>query len=345
VSLRKLAAVLLAILAATTLAVAAGYVAFDRWLDRPLAIGDGPLTIEIPAGQPLAATARDLEARGVLDRPDWLRAYARVTGADARVKAGEYEVRPGTTPRTLLQLFESGEVVRHSVTIVEGWTFRSLRAALERSPYLDNTLAGQDDAAVMAALGEPGLPPEGLFFPDTYLFGKGTADLEILRQARARMQRELEVAWDGRAGELPIATPYEALILASIIEKETALSSERARIGGVFVQRLRRGMRLQTDPTVIYGLGPDFDGNLRRADLERDGPYNTYTRDGLPPTPIALPGAEALRAAVNPDERGELYFVATGLPDGSHEFSRTLAEHEAAVRRYLVRYRQRQAER
>lgn len=344
-SLRKLSSALLGLFAAAALALAAGYVVLERWLDRPLAVGDAPLTIDVPAGQPFAATTRELGARGVLDHPGWMRAYARLTGADARVKAGEYEVRPGTTPRELLRLLESGAVVRHSVTIVEGWTFRSLRAALERSPYLDNTLAGQDDAAVMAALGEPGTPPEGLFFPDTYLFGKGAADVEILAQARARMQRELENAWNDRVEGLPITTPYEALILASIVEKETALASERERIAGVFTQRLRRGMRLQTDPTVIYGLGAGFDGNLRRADLERDGPYNTYTRAGLPPTPIALPGAAALRAAVNPDERGELFFVATGLPDGSHEFSRTLAEHEAAVRRYLVRYRQRQAER
>jgi UPF0755 protein len=171
------------------------------------------------------------------------------------------------------------------------------------------------------------------------------ADLEILRQARERMRRELDSAWAGRVEGLPLGTPYEALILASIVEKETALASERPRIAGVFVERLRIGMRLQTDPTVIYGLGADYDGNLRRADLERDGPYNTYARAGLPPTPIALPGADALRAAVRPDERGELYFVATGLPDGSHEFSRTLAQHEAAVRRYLKRYRQRNSER
>ena len=292
-SLRKLAAALLGLFAMAALAVAAGYVVLERWLERPLAVGDAPLTIDVPAGQPFATTARDLDARGVLDHPQWLQAYARLTGADARVKAGEYEIRPGTTPRQLLRMFESGAVVRHSVTIVEGWTFRSLRAALERNPYLDNTLAGQDDAAVMAALGEPGTPPEGLFFPDTYLFGKGTADLEILRQARARMQRELDSAWNDRAEDLPITTPYEALILASIVEKETALASERERIAGVFTQRLRRGMRLQTDPTVIYGLGASFDGNLRRADLERDGPYNTYTRAGLPPTPIALPGAAA----------------------------------------------------
>lgn len=338
----KLRYAALALVIVTIAVAAAGYATLQRWLDRPLAIADAPLQIEIPRGQPLAVTARELEARGVLEHPHWLQAYARYTGVDARIKAGEYQIPSGTTPRSLLELFESGAVMQHSVTFVEGWTFRDLRRALERSAVIDNTLAGRDDTAVMEALGEAGVHPEGLFFPDTYLFGKGTTDLEILRQARARMRRELDAAWSGRADDLPIDEPYEALILASIVEKETALAAERARIAGVFTLRLRRGMRLQTDPTVIYGLGPAFDGNLRRADLERDGPYNTYTRTGLPPTPIALPGAEALRAAVRPEERGEIYFVATGLPDGSHEFSRTLAEHEAAVRRYIVRYRQRQ---
>jgi UPF0755 protein len=327
------------------IAAAAGYSAFTRWIDHPMAIGSTPVTIEVPRGQPFAATVEELSARGLLEHPAWLRLYARATGADARIKAGEYALKRGTTPRGLIALLESGDVVQHSVTLVEGWTFRDLRRALENEPLLDGTLAGEDDATVMAALGEPGQAPEGLFFPDTYLFGKGTTDLEILRESRARMNRELESAWNERAPDLPLASAYEALILASIVEKETALATERARIAGVFVTRLRRGMRLQTDPTVIYGLGPNFDGNLRRADLARDGPYNTYTRVGLPPTPIALPGAAALRAAVAPDERGELYFVATGLPDGSHEFSRTLAEHEAAVRRYLMRYRQQNAER
>jgi len=188
------------------------------------------------------------------------------------------------------------------------------------------------------------MAPEGLFFPDTYVYGKSTTDVQILRMARERMRKELDAAWQARAENLPFTTPYEALILASIVERETANAAERPRIAGVFAERLRIGMRLQTDPTVIYGLGAGFDGNLRRADLERDGPYNTYTRAGLPPTPIALPGAAALRAAVRPDVRGELYFVATGLPDGTHRFSRTLADHDAAVREYLARYRQRQTE-
>jgi UPF0755 protein len=343
VTLRRAGIALLALAGLAALVVLAGYGVLQRWLDTPLAVGEAPLEIEIPRGQPLAVTARQLAERGVLDHPRWLQLYARATGADARIRAGEYSVPAGTTPRSLLALLESGAVIQHSVTIVEGWTLRQLREALEAEPHLEHTLAGQDEAAVMAALGEPGTPAEGLFFPDTYLFGKGTTDLEILRLARDRMHRELEAAWAARAADLPIHSAYEALILASIVEKETALASERPRIAGVFTERLRIGMRLQTDPTVIYGLGTDFDGNLRRADLERDGPYNTYTRAGLPPTPIALPGAEALRAAVNPDERGELYFVATGLPDGSHEFSRTLKEHQAAVSRYLVRYRQRNA--
>lgn len=335
-----------ALLAALAIVAAAGaWVVFDRWLERPLAIGETPLQVEIPRGQPLTVTARELAERGVLEHPRWLGAYARFTGADSRIRAGEYAVAPGTTPAGLLRLFESGKVVQHTVTFVEGSNYRDLRAALAKEPHLEQTLAGQGDEAVMRALGEPDQPPEGLFFPDTYAYGKGTTDLEILRQARERMRRELDAAWQDRSRDLPFDTPYEALILASIVEKETALASERPRIAGVFTERLRIGMRLQTDPTVIYGLGEAFDGNLRRSDLERDGPYNTYTRAGLPPTPIALPGSAALRAAVRPDERGELYFVATGLPDGSHAFSRTLAQHEAAVKEYLVRYRRRNSER
>jgi UPF0755 protein len=324
------------------LLLGAGWLLLEHWLATPLAIGDSPARIEIPRGQPLAHTARELERRGLLEHARLLAGYATLTGVDSKVRAGEYDIPPGTTPRTLLALFESGKVVQHSVTIVEGWTFRDLRRALEREPALDNRLAGLDDDAVMRALGEPGMRPEGLFFPDTYLFGKNTTDVDILKQARERMRRELDRAWAARDKDLPLEDSYQALVLASIVEKETALPSERARIAGVFTDRLRAGMRLQTDPTVIYGLGPGFDGNLRRSDLERDGPYNTYTRAGLPPTPIALPGAGSLQAAARPDARGDIYFVATGEPDGSHAFSRTLAEHERAVARYLRRYRQQQ---
>jgi UPF0755 protein len=321
------------------LALVVAWLAVDRWLDTPMAVDDAGNRIEVPVGQSFSRTAWILAANGLIDHPRLFAAYARLHGTDARVRAGEYEIPPGTSPRQLLALLESGAVVRRSITVVEGWTFRDLRRALEGDTAIVQTLAGKDDAAVMTALGEPGVAPEGLFFPDTYLYDKGTTDLAILRTARQRMRAELEAAWEVRAQDLPLETAYEALVLASIVEKETALATERARIAGVFMHRLRAGMRLQTDPAVIYGLGLDFDGNLRRSDLERDGPYNTYTRAGLPPTPIALPGAASLAAAVRPDERGETYFVATGLPDGSHEFSRTLAEHERAVARYLRQYR------
>jgi UPF0755 protein len=328
--------------AAALLAGAAGFATVKRWWEAPLATGASPVTIEIARGETLSSVARDLAQRDVLAHPRWLAVYARVTGADARVRAGEYSIAPGTTPGGLLRQFASGAVIQHAMTIVEGWTFRDLRHALERAHPLVNTLGNQSDAAIMRALGEEGMAAEGVFFPDTYFYSKGATDLEILRQARRRMRRELEAAWQSRADNLPLQTPYDALILASLVERETANPAERARIAGVFIARLRIGMRLQTDPAVIYGLGAAFDGNLRRADLERDGPYNTYTRAGLPPTPIAVPGAASLRAAVRPDERGELYFVATGLPDGTHQFSRTLREHEAAVKRYLARYRQQQ---
>jgi len=313
-----------------------------RWWTTPLALGEAPVTVLIERGEPLSAAARDLARRGWLSHPRWFAVYARLTGADARVRAGEYAIEPGTTPQGLLRQLESGVVVQHSVTVVEGWTFHDLRRALEREPTLVHTLGGKSDAEVMGALGEEGVAPEGLFFPDTYLFNRGTTDVEILRQARRRMRSELDAAWQSRADELLLHTPYEVLILASIVERETANAAERPRIAGVFTQRLRIGMRLQTDPAVIYGLGGAFDGSLHKADLERDGPYNTYTRAGLPPTPIALPSAQSLRAAARPEERGELYFVATGLPDGTHQFSRTLAEHEMAVKAYLTRYRQQQ---
>ncbi len=331
---------LLAVLA--LLAAGLGYALFSRWLQAPLAIAEASATVEIARGTGLSTVARDLAARGILEHPRWFTLYARFIGADARVRAGEYAVPAGTTPEGLLQQLQSGVVVQHAITIVEGWTFRDLRRTLDRQELLVHATRGQSDAEVMSALGEADQAPEGLFFPDTYLFDKGASDLDVLRQSRERMRRELDAAWAARGENLPFTTPYQALILASIVERETANPAERPRIAGVFAERLRIGMRLQTDPSVIYGLGAGFDGNLRRADLERDGPYNTYTRAGLPPTPIALPGQAALRAAVRPDARGELYFVATGLPDGTHRFSKTLAEHEQAVRDYLARYRQQQ---
>ena len=334
-------ALLAAIVGVALVLVAAGWFV-HRWLDAPLNLGTEPVTVDVQRGQSLSAVARDLADRELLQHPGLLALYGRLTGTDSRMRAGEYSVAPGTSPRMLLELFVSGAVVQHSVTFVEGWTFREVREALAREPTIEHTTRGLSDEQVMAELGERERVAEGLFFPDTYLYGKGTRDIEVLRQAYDRMRKELAAAWATRQENLPLRDEYEALILASIVERETGRPDERSRIAGVFVERLRRGMRLQTDPTVIYGLGEKFDGNLRRADLERDGPYNTYTRAGLPPTPIALPGAQSLQAAVQPDERGELFFVATGIGDGSHVFSKTLAEHEKAVKQYLVRYRQQQ---
>jgi UPF0755 protein len=315
---------------------------FRNWMNAPLSIGGKAVTFEIHRGDTFASVADSLAEQGLLTHPRWLKIAARLSGADSRMNAGEYSLEPGLTPRGLLRKFSLGRTRQHSVTLVEGWTFRDVRRALEREEPLRQTLTGRSDAEVMAMLGEKGRSPEGLFFPDTYVYGKSNSDRDILRQARQRMQAELAKAWDSRASDIPIKSDYEALVLASIIEKETASTDERSRIAGVFSERLRIGMRLQTDPTVIYGLGATFNGNLRRADLERDTPYNTYTRAGLPPTPIAMPGRDALQAAVHPDMRGELYFVAKGIGDGTHQFSKTLAQHERAVQEYVARYRARQ---
>jgi UPF0755 protein len=340
VTVRKLLWAFLAVLGIAVVGVA--YLARSTLasLHSPIAALTQPQSYEIPKGTSFAMLARDLGNRGWIESPRLLVAWARLTGQGKNLKAGEYEVLPGMSPQALVDLFTSGRVLLHSITFIEGSTFDDMRQALARHPDVKQELQGATDAEVMRRLGAPDRHPEGLFFPDTYRFPKGTTDLDVMRLAYDRMQRELEAAWASRAPDLPLASAYEALILASIIEKETARESERPKIGGVFVERLRRQMRLQTDPTVIYGLDDSYDGNLRRADLQRDTPYNTYTRAGLPPTPIALPGLAALQAAVHPDVTGALFFVATGLGDGSHYFSRTLAEHDAAVARYLQRLRQ-----
>lgn len=323
----------------TLAAAAAGWWAW-RSLDQP-----GPaaaaVVIEIPAGASLSRIAQRLEDAGVIEHALLFEWYGRATGQAGKVRAGEYQFPAHSTPREAMARLVSGEVVLHAFTIVEGWTFRQLRAALADDEAISPQLAGLPDAAVMARLNKPDTPPEGWFLPETYRFPRGTTDLELLRMAHEAMEQALEDTWAARADDLPLESPYEALVLASIIEKETGLADERREIAGVFARRLRRGMRLQTDPTVIYGLGPDFDGNLRRADLRADTPYNTYTRHGLPPTPIAMPGRAALAAAVNPAEGKALFFVATGRPDGSHYFSATLEEHNRAVARYLATLRER----
>jgi UPF0755 protein len=308
-----------------------------RALNAPLAMPAEGTWLEVESGMSLRRVAAQLGERGVLPYPWLLTAYARATGEATRIRAGEYQLPSGTTPLSLLTRLVSGQVYLHQLTIVEGWRFTELLRALRSNPAI--VASTLDGAGIMTALGQPGVHPEGQFFPDTYSFAKGTTELDVLRQAHQALQTHLDAAWQARAADTLLKSPYEALILASIIEKETGLPAERRLIAGVFHQRLRRNMRLQTDPTVIYGLGESFDGNLRRDDLERDTPYNTYTRGGLPPTPIALPGAGALEAAVTPEISGAVYFVATGRGDGSHHFSATLEEHERAVRDYLRQLR------
>jgi UPF0755 protein len=317
--------------------LAAGAVAWwgHRWLQTPIASLTAPLIFEVPKGASLRTVASSLNDQNLLDQPQVWTWWARLTQRDHSLKAGEYQLQPGLTPIKLLELLNSGSVLLHSITFIEGSTFADMRKVLAQSPTVLNKYAAATPEEIMRTLGQANLHPEGQFFPDTYRYPRNTTDIELLGIAFRRMQQELNAAWESRAKDLPLATPYEALILASIVEKETGLDSERPQISGVFIERLRRGMRLQTDPTVIYGMMARYDGNIRRSDLLRDTPYNTYTRAGLPPTPICLPGLDSIRAAMHPETTGALFFVATGNGDGSHYFSRTLAEHNAAVKRYL----------
>lgn len=321
----------------TTLVVAIAVTWSWRELNRPLKLPAEGLLYEVRAGTALARVTRELEDGGVVRHPRLLDWYARLSGAATGIHAGEYLLRPGLTPLTLLDRFERGDVFLHQFTIVEGWRFEEMLERLRAHPAIAADAA--TGAEIMAALGDPELHPEGQFLPDTYSFARGTRDLELLGWAHAALESAVETAWVERSEAGVLSSPYDGLILASIIEKETALATERGLIAGVFHGRLMTGMRLQTDPTVIYGLGSDFDGNLTRADLNRDTPYNTYTRHGLPPTPIALPGRAAIEAAFSPATTDALYFVATGDADGSHSFSLTLDEHNAAVRRYVERER------
>ncbi len=325
-----------------TVTIAGGALYAWSALNRPLAIAEDGEWLEVAPGRSLGAISRELADRQILEHPRVLRYFGRLRGDATRIHAGEYRLSPGITSRGLLDQLVAGQVYLHQLTVIEGWRFDDLRSALRAHPaVVPSDLTSEE---IMAALGAPGVHPEGQFSPDTYSFPRGTPELAILEQAYRRLHAQLEEIWQERSPVAAVQTPYEALILASIIEKETALATERRQISGVFSRRLQRGMRLQTDPTVIYGLGADFDGNLRRADLDRDTPYNTYTRHGLPPTPIALASSDSLRAAVDPDESPALYFVATGLGDGSHTFSASLEEHNAAVAAYLRRSRTRDRE-
>ncbi len=315
----------------------------NRAMDARLSLAQGGEVLWVSPGLSLTGVVRELQEREILCCPRAFTLYARISGDATRIKAGEYLLAAGMTADDLLQALVQGDVIKHSFTIIEGWTVRELLHALAAEEALqpDNP-DSYDNAAesLMDRFGETGLHAEGQFLPETYHFVRGERVSDILSRAHVDLQEQLAQAWQGRESGLPFDTSYEALILASIVEKETALAAERPVIAGVFVRRLQRRMRLQTDPTVIYGLGENFDGNLTRRHLETDTPYNTYTRAGLPPTPIALPGAGAIAAVMHPEPGNALYFVATGAGDGSHHFSATLEEHNQAVQDYLRLLRQ-----
>ena len=302
------------------------------WLHQPMQLAQPVLELDIEPGTTPRGVAQEVVKAGVRTDARLLYAWFRVSGKDRLIKAGNYELAAGVTPHELLLKLARGEASLKALTIVEGWNWRQVRAALAREEFLRKDSASLTDEAIMAELDRPGIAPEGRFFPDTYTYAKGSSDLAVLRRALHAMDRRLADAWAMRTSDTPLKSADEALTLASIVEKETGKAADRALIAGVFINRLRVGMLLQTDPTVIYGLGEKFDGNLRRRDLQADTPWNTYTRAGLPPTPIAMPGKAALMAAVQPEATRALYFVARG--DGSSHFSATLDEHNRAVNRH-----------
>lgn len=306
-----------------------------HYLTTPIPLPATPFEFNVKPGTTLRGVAQQLAQAGVVAQPLLFTWVARLSGKGTALKAGNYALEAALTPWDLLQKLTKGDVTQSEVKFIEGWTFRQMRQALDRAPGLQHETQGLSPDEIMARLGFPDQHPEGRFFPDTYFFSSGMSDFALLARAHKLMQTQLESAWRERAPNLPYATPDEALVMASIVEKETGQAAERPMIAGVFVNRLRIGMLLQTDPTVIYGLGETFDGNLRRRDLLADTPYNTYTRAGLPPTPIAMPGLGALQAALHPADTQALYFVARG--NGLHQFSTTLAQHNQAVNRYQRR--------
>ncbi len=305
---------------------------FAYYATAEMATGPLPLQFSLKAGSGLRSAANQMERAGVLRHPDLFVVMGRLLGEAGNIKPGIYELDRPVTPYELLRKITEGDVTQHAVTFVEGWTFKQMRKALVEHPGVRHDSRELSDAEILQRLRANAASPEGLFFPDTYHFDTGSSDLLVLRRAYRLMQSHLEAQWAGRAAGLPLATPYEALILASIVEKETGTPADRPLVAAVFVNRLRKGMLLQADPTVIYGMGEAFDGNIRKHDLTTDTPYNTYTRTGLPPTPIAMPGLASLTATLDPPASDVLYFVAKG--DGSSQFSRTLGEHERAVTKY-----------
>ncbi|MGZ3181084.1 MAG: endolytic transglycosylase MltG [Telluria sp.] len=314
------------------LALAAGATAFGYWARQPITTAEPPIEFTIAPGSSGGAVAQQMAAAGVPVNRFLFTLLARVTQKSGRIKAGSYELKPFTTPMRLLDQLVRGEFAQEALTIIEGWTFKQMRAAVAAAQSLKHDSVNLSDAELLAKVAPDFKQPEGLFFPDTYLFAKHSSDFEVYRKAHEQMMKHLNAAWDKRDPSVPYAKPYEALVMASIVEKETGQKSERGMIAGVFINRLKLGMMLQTDPTVIYGLGDKYDGKIHKKDLETDTPYNTYTRTGLPPTPIALPGDQSLQAALNPAKTDALYFVSRG--DGTSQFSGNLNDHNKAVNQY-----------
>ncbi|HEX7636562.1 MAG TPA: endolytic transglycosylase MltG [Noviherbaspirillum sp.] len=319
----------------TLLLLCAAAIAF--WAHQPIVGAEHePIEFSIKTGSGVRSTTQQIAEAGVPVNPVLLAILSRLTGKSAELKAGNYELKPGTTPLALISQLVRGEFAQESLSIIEGWTFRQMRQVIAAHPALKHDTVELSDQELLAKITTEYKKPEGLFFPDTYLFAKGASDLQIYKQAHALMLKHLNDQWARRNPSLPYKTPYEALIMASIIEKETGKSSEREMVAAVFVNRLKRGMLLQTDPTVIYGMGDKYQGNIRKRDLITDTPYNTYTRLGLPPTPIALPGTASLLAALNPAKSDVLYFVSRG--NGTSEFSNNLNDHNRAVNKYQRKY-------
>lgn len=319
---------------AAILAVAILVYQLLRFQHGSITLPQQPTIFLIKSGSNIKSIAQDLSMQKIINDPWLFILLAKVKGVETRVRAGEYQIETGMTAEELLEKFIQGSAIQYSFTVIEGWSFRQMLAAIAEDPVIEHTLEGKDNQEIMTLIGYPDQHPEGMFFPDTYRFPKGTSDVDFLRRAYQVMQKHLTREWNQRDSGLPLESSYDALILASIIEKETGAGFERPLISGVFIRRLQRNMRLQTDPTIIYGLGEAFDGDIRFRDLKKDTPYNTYLHGGLTPTPIALPGLEAIRAALHPAKTEALYFVSKG--DGTHHFSATLEEHNAAVGRYQL---------
>ena len=329
--IRKIIILFIALLLATA-------VDMYLFLNSPMSNTDTVMH-ELSPGSSVSSMARQLKAQGLIKRHYYITLWARISGQATKLKAGEYQIVAGMTPADLIHAMVNAKVQQYSLTLVEGLNFWQMMAHINQSPYLKHDLNGRSTEDIMSAIGRGGEHPEGRFYPDTYSFPKGMSDIKFLKRAYLEMDSRLQTAWVKRDQGLPFKTPYEALTMSSIVEKESALADERSRIAGVFINRLKTRMRLQTDPTVIYGLGPEFDGDIKFKDLKTDTPYNTYTRHGLPPTPIAMPGQGAIDAVMHPDQTQYLYFVARGDASGSHVFSTTLKDHQNAVNKFQKKRR------